>query len=214
MADLSLAELKAELARRKQEQSTGESPLSAGVIAAGKGLTDIGRVAQTGFNLLTGNDEAQAALDARKAEEAALFAPLAEEFPISTTVGEIVGETAAALPFGLGAGAAVVKGAGKASPLVQRLLSSGVGGIVEGGIVGAAEDQLAGGAIIGGGAALTAEILFPKISGVLKRVFRNPNIQIENIVQIADGTIKSTPQLDEALSQVGLKFDDITNQAV
>lgn len=214
MADLSLAELKAELARRKQEQSTGESPLSAGVIAVGKGATDIARVAQTGFNLLTGDDEAQAALDARKAEEAKLFAPLAEEFPKSTFVGEIVGETALALPFGVGAGAVAVKGASKASPLIQRLLSTGVGGAVEGGIVGAAEDQLAGGAIVGGGAGVAAELLFPKIGSVLKRVFRNPNIQIENIVQIADGTVKSTPQLDEALSQVGLNFDDITQQAV
>lgn len=214
MAKATLAELRAELARREQTETTGESPLSAALIATGKGVHDIGNVFKSGFNTITGDSEAQAELEARKAGDAKLFAPLSNEFPISTTIGEIAGETVAALPLGLGAGKLVAQGTKSLAPLAQRLLSSGAAGAVEGGLVAASEDQAAGGALVGGGVAVAAELLFPKIGSVLKRVFRNPNIQIENIVQVADGVPIPSQSLTDELAKVGLTFDDITAQAV
>jgi len=228
MAEISLEEAKAALARKRaakqvdaSQQSFGSpvddlNAMEAGLIATGKGMTDILRLGQEGFNKITGNEQAQAQLEAIKAREAESFGMLEEEFPISAGVGEFVGETAATLPLAMTGGGLAVKGASKViqNPLLQRLIGSGTGGAIEGGLVAATEDAGAEGAAFGGGAAITAELLLPRLAGVAKRVFKNPDIKIENIVEVAEGTFQPTAQFKEALDAVGMSLDDITQEAV
>jgi hypothetical protein len=221
-----LEELKAELARRDAKASAvviepinpaaDESVLSAGLISAGKGFSDILSLGERAFNAASGNDAANIELTKKRKREEELFKPLQTAFPTTTLIGEIAGESAAALPFGISAGGLAAGGAAKVltSQLAPRLIGSGVGGAVEGGIVGAVEDEAAGGAAVGGFAAVGAELLMPKLGGIIKKIFKNPDISIENIIQVDGGNLTPSVELDEALKNVGLSFDDITEQAV
>lgn len=98
-----------------------ESPLEAGLIAAGRGMTGIGRGAQRLFALATGDTEEADRLAQLSQSEEQVFQPLEERFPVSTFVGEVAGETAA-LPIG-GAGTGLA---------ARGLSAAGVGGLAGG----------------------------------------------------------------------------------
>lgn len=64
------------------------SPMQAGLIGAGRMMTQLGRGVQQGYYGLTSNQSAQDALKAKSDEEAALYKPLQEAHPLATALGE------------------------------------------------------------------------------------------------------------------------------
>jgi len=92
----------------------------AGLIAAGKGMTTIGRAGQQAVNFLTGDDASFQATKQKAQQEAETFRPLEELFPVSTFIGEVIGESAA-LPIG-----------GVGTGMINRGISSVVAGATSG----------------------------------------------------------------------------------
>jgi len=124
LAEKRKRELLAEKARREAliaQVPEDVGSLEAGLIAAGRGMTNIGRGAQNLISLVTGDEEGIEARQQRIRQESEALQPLLEKFPVSTTVGEVVGETAA-LPIG-GFGASLV---------TRGLTSAGAGGLAGG----------------------------------------------------------------------------------
>ena len=137
------------------EQAEEMSPIDAALVGAGKTFTDWGRSVKGGYLSLTGQDEEYEALQQRQADEARLYAPLAETHRGATLVGEMLPYLATA-PLGGGAGAAAgaargTAGAGRAlgmyageqaaigaglgalgAPVGENLTGAGLGGAISG----------------------------------------------------------------------------------
>ena len=116
--------------------------IQAGLIGTGRGFTNIGRGAQNLISLVTGDDEGISARKELSRQESETLEPLTEKFPISTTIGEVIGESAA-LPVG---------GFGKS--IVTRALSSAGAGGLAGGI----SESGRGGEDVGAVAAISAAL--------------------------------------------------------
>ena len=129
----------------RQEHSGGMTPLDAGLVSVGKGMTDMGRAASMGASKvgeMVGLVDAEQGLKSRadtreraRAEDAT-FQPLRDEFPIASTVGEGVGQ-AAAVPVAGPAG-----GVGRV--VVGTILGGLVGGSAEAGQGGSNSDIATG----------------------------------------------------------------------
>lgn len=159
--------------QRKQalEQLAAEQgPLDALAIATGKGMANIGRGAERLIASLAGDTEGQKELAERAKQAQAQFAPLAERFPVATTVGEVVGETAA-LPVGglggsLGVRAATSVGTGAiAGGLSEAGRGSDAGDITTTATLGAALGP------VGEAVGELASRQGPKVAAGVKRLF-------------------------------------------
>lgn len=167
-------------------------PLESFAIAAGRGLTDIGRA------IGLAEPEPEVVQQA--------FTGLEEQRPISQTVGRVVGQSAPFLPAGIAAG-------GIASIPARIAAGATVGGIegaaIERGTGGQDIAQAAGvGGLIAGG----AEALFPVLSrlggALVQRVTgRAPE------GALFDAAGQPSPQLQSALESSGLTVDDLGEQA-
>ena len=171
-----------------------QGPIEAGLIAAGRGLTTIGR----GLGIA----------DPESPLEKQAFQALEKESPIATTVGEIAGEAA---PFLLPGGAL-----GKVATIPGRVAAAGGLGALEGGLItkgkgGDISETLHGGGI-GGTVAGSIELALPVIGRIGGKIFRNvtgrsPQAPLLN----AQG--QPTQELTDALEKAGVSFDDLQGEA-
>lgn len=175
-----------------QELAEDIGPLQAFLIGAGKGFTTVGR----GLGLVEPAGEIE--------KEA--MAALKEERPYTTGAGKIVGEAAPFVPLGMGVGA--VPG------IATRALAGGAMGAVEAGLIEAGEERdILRGAGIGAGIGLSAEILFPVIGKLARKIFQ----KVKGVMPrgaMLDAAGKPTQELLEALETAGMSFDDLTEDAV
>ena len=176
-----------------KKQAEDLNPLESGMISAGRGLTKIGQF----FGIA--DDEDQTTTEA--------FKVLEEEHPISTTVGEIVGESAPFLVPGLGQGALAARLGGGA--IARGATAAGLGAL-EGGIVSAAnkQDGLTG-ALVGGSVGAGAEFLFPKIGKMFRRL---RGIEAPTNLITPNGAI--SPQFEKALFDEGLTLDNLVEASI
>ena len=171
-----------------------KSPLEAGLIAAGRGLTTVGR----GLGLV----------DPETPSERAAYERLEQEYPVSTTVGEAAGQAAPfMIPAGPLAGAATTAG---------RVAGTTLLGATEAGIIGRGEGlnlgeqlQAAG---IGGTVAGAMELAFPVIGRIGSKVFRRITGKAPEGAVI-DEAGNPSAEFVAALEESGQTFDDIVEQA-
>ena len=167
-------------------------PLQAFLIGTGKGFYNVGR----GLGLV----------DPAGQTETEAMAALKEERPYTAGAGEIVGEASPFLIPGMGAS--------NIASLPLRALASGVLGGVEGGVIskGVGSDVTAG-AGMGAGIAVGAEILFPVLGKLGRKIFQRVTGRMP-AGAVLDAAGKPTPELKEALDAAGMSFDDLTDDAV
>lgn len=195
-------------ARKRQAESVdpsaGVSRAEAALIGIGSGFVRAGRGIKGLFGYLTGDDEIKQEIKKAAAEQRQAMQPLKERYPIATGGGEIIGETAGALPFGMGGAAAGLKlGARYASPTLSRFAAAGLGGASEGALIGAAEGQAGTGAAIGGGAGVALEAALPRL-GRLFRKLKGRAITTNDV-----GTQDAIERLRADLQQSGAQPDEI-----
>lgn len=166
-------------------------PLQAFLIGAGKGFYNVGR----GLGLA--DPATQTEIEAMQA--------LKERRPYTTGAGEIVGEAAPFVP------AAVATGG--ISAIAPRVLGSAALGAAEGGIVarGTGGEAIEG-AGVGAGMAAGAEILFPVIGKLGRKIFQKATGRVPKGAML-DTAGRPTPELQEALDAAGMTFDDLTQDA-
>jgi len=179
-------------------------PLQAFVIGAGKGFYNIGR----GLGLA---DEADPT-------EKEAMAALERKHPVAVPVGEAVGESAPLLPLAAIPGGGLVTGAGRSiipalTSTAGRIGASGLIGGIEGGIIqrGKGEDVLAG-AGIGASVGMGAEILFPIIGKLGRKVFQRITGRAPAGAML-DAAGRPTAELSSALESAGMTFDDLSQDA-
>lgn len=227
--------IKAEVkARQDLEAITVEDDPAKGIGTAEAALISLGggtvkglRGIRTLFNLATGDDETVKQIRDTQREEDELLRSLKVRSPKATFGGEILGEVAATAPLGLGVGGLVAKqlgarlaGAGVSqltAQAVPRVTGAITGGALEGGAIGAIQDKTASTAALGGTIGGVAEVILPRIGKVLSKVFQRvfqPDDVARLVVQGADGTPTPSPELAQALDDVGLRFDDIAEEAI
>lgn len=147
----------------------GNPALEAGVIGAGKGFTDIGRLAKKAYAWAAGDEEELARLDAEKEREQRYFDEgVYQDHPIAATVGEVGAEFMATLPAGISSAAAAAKAVApvaKYAPRVDDYARAVAGGAGQGALWGATDDAALEGALLEGGAAAAGEYLVPKYIG-------------------------------------------------
>lgn len=208
-------EIDAEIARRQQQASMnvavnaeierrktvdqlpsvneGVNALQAAAIAAGRGFTNIGRA--------VGLAEPEDPVVTKAFEE------LKEERPISTTIGEIAGETA---PFLL-PGTAI----GAIASLPVRAAASAALGATEGGLIsrgqGADTEQQLTSAGVGGVIAGGFELALPRISRIGRQAFRRI-LGRDPAGPIIDAAGNPTDEFIDVLRQEGRSFDDVVTQ--
>ncbi len=188
--------------QRTFEEAAGEiGPLGAGVASAGRGLVKIGRA--------LGLSNISDVFAPEPEEQALLFKKLGEQRPISTTVGEALGESAPFAPI-----AGPISGVARTG--VRAALSAGLGA-AEGSLIrrgeGAkGEEQLVG---AGKGAAIagTLELLMPVIGRIGRKVIKRVGGKTpKGAVISAEGV--PTPELKTALDETGLTVDDLSDAAL
>lgn len=166
-------------------------PLESFLIGAGEGMYNVGR----GIGL------AQPATDAEKAAMEALK----EQRPISSTIGQITGEVA---PFLIPGTAAA-----RVPSLLGRAAASGTIGATEGGIISAGrEGDVEEGILIGGGIGMGAELLFPVLGKLGRKIFSTVTGRPPRGAML-DATGSPTQELQEALNASGLTFDELRAEA-
>lgn len=186
-----------EAALNTQLQALEQTPLEAAAIAAGRGVTTIGR-----------------ALGLAEPEDAATteaFEALQEESPIATTVGEIAGESAPFLLPGLGA-ARVAQGLGAAG----RAATAGALGATEAATIargrgGSLDEQIMAGGL-GGAAASALDLVLPRIGRLGGRIFRKVTGRAPD-GPLVDAAGNPSQEFLEALDQSGQTFDDVVATA-
>jgi hypothetical protein len=177
-----------------QDLASEQGPLDAALISAGRGLTNVGR----GLGLIDEEDPTTKAA----------ITELQEQRPISTTVGEILGETA---PFLLPGGAIA-----KFGTIPGRVAAAGSVGALEGNILargrGADETQALQAAGIGGGVASALELAFPVIGRIGGKIFRNVTGR-QPKTPLFNNQGEPSQEFIRALDKAGLSFDDVTAEA-
>ncbi len=187
-------------------------PGQAALIATGKGMTTMGRAADQLYNVFSGDDASFEETKARALQEKAQFKPLEEQYPKSTFVGEVAGETAA-MPFGgLGTGKLI-------RYLTSVLTGAGAGAATE---VGQGDDiglNTVIGAIAGpageGIGDLVSKFGTPIIDGV-KRIFQNKGITNVNSYISPEGNITAAGEdllnkLDVTPEEFQAAFGNLTD---
>lgn len=173
----------------QQAKETGAGEALA--ISVGKGLTDIGRG--------TGLVDPPGDLERRG------FEALKEERPITTGVGEIIGQTVPFLPLGVAAGGI--------NSMTGRVLASGAVGATEAGVIAnAQEDDVGKAAGFGGAIAGSMELLFPVIGRVFNKVYRGIRGREPDAgLLMKDGT--PSPEMEKVMAESGLTIEDIVSAA-
>ena len=169
--------------------------LTAGLISAGRGLTDLAR--GTGF------------ADQESPGVKAQFEKLGEEFPVASVVGEVAGQTAPFLLPGAGLGAIT-----KLTPRVAAALGLGV---TEGGILANARGETLEDTIksagVGGLVASGLELAVPIVGRLGGAVLRRVTGKAPEGA-LLDEAGKPTQELLDGLDKAGIEFEDLTTRAI
>jgi hypothetical protein len=175
-----------------KETAQEVGPLQSFLIGTGKGFYNIGR----GLGVAEKETEFE--------KEA--FKGLEEERPYTTMAGEITGEAAPFLIPGAGAG--------RIASTVPRILASGGLGALEGGLIerGKGGDVFEG-TTMGGSIGLGAEILFPVLGKLGRKIIQRVSGKVPKGA-VLDAAGRPTKELADALSVVGMSFDDLGDDAV
>lgn len=183
-----------ERVRLAEEQASEQGPFGAAAVAMGRGLTTIGRA--------VGLAEPESPFVTKSFEE------LQRQHPISTTIGEVVGE---ALPF-LPAGVA----AGGIKALAPRVLASAGLGATESAAIsrGRGEDvqEQARAAGFGGAVAGAIESVLPIIGRLGSALVRKVTGRAP-VSELITPSGVPTPELQSALDSSGLTIDDLGEKA-
>jgi hypothetical protein len=173
------------------EMAADIGPLEAALIGTGKGFMDVAR----GIGLA----------DEPAPEDVAGYAALEEARPYTTGAGEIVGQAAPFVP------AAVATGG--VAGIAGRTALTGALGAAEGAIIaeGTGGDTLAG-AGIGGGVAVGAELLFPVVGRMGRKIVQKVTGKLPSGA-VLDASGRPTAELSKALQEAGISFDDLTQDA-
>lgn len=190
------ADVLASLPEGQREIIENLSPLDAFMIGMGKGFTDIGR----GVGIV----------DQATESERQSFEALQQYEPTATGGGEILGQAAPFVPVGIGAGAIPVT-----STLGRAAVTGGLGA-TEGAIIARGEGREAGevaaAAGLGGAVASALELGLPVIGRVggklIRKVTGKPP---KGSVVTKEGL--PTSELQNALDELGVKYDDLVNEA-
>ena len=195
-----LAESQANISRQIAEESDAFLP------SVGRGLQTVGRGVRSGWASLTGDEEAKQRIIDEAAQEAKLFEPLEEAAPITTTAGEVVGES---LPF-LAAGPFMP---GAAAGVIPRVAAATGLGAAEGATIQAGQGKAAlPGAGVGGLAGGVAELVLPKLMRVGGSLVRKATGKAPRRPPIdADGRISD--ELSDAMSALGVQREDLERYA-
>lgn len=185
--------------QRRQEQAAELGPLQAGLVAAGRGLTSIGR----GLGIAEPEDPATTRA----------FQELQAQQPIATTVGEVAGETAPFLLPGLGqAGLAARLGGGVlARGGTAAALGATEAGLIARGTGGTGEEQAIAGTL-GGVIAGGLELALPVIGRLGGKIIRNLTGNAPS-APVIDAAGNPSPEFLEALQASGQTFDDVVGEA-
>lgn len=160
-------------------------------IGTGQGLTTVGR----GVGIVDPATETE-----RRGMEA-----LREERPYSTGAGEIVGESLPFIPL------AVATGGIASAPV--RLAAAAGAGATEGGIIAKGlQEDVGKGVAIGAGVEVGAEVLFPVIGRIGGRLFKKITGKAP-VGAMLDAAGKPSQELQGALDQAGLKYEDLVTDA-
>ena len=188
-----------ELQMRLQAQAAELSPLEAGLVATGRGFTNIAR----GLGLAEPETPT-----VRRGIEA-----LQEEQPVATTVGEIVGETAPFLLPGLGqAGVAARLGGGAlARGGTAATLGALEGAIIARGKGATTEEQLISGTL-GGTIAGTLELAFPVVGRIGSKIVKRFKGSAPS-APVIDAAGNPSQEFLQALEASGQTFDDVVGEA-
>lgn len=164
----------------------------AGAIAAGRGLTKLG--------------EAVGLAEPEDPAVTAAFEALQKERPISTGVGEAVGQAAPFLLPGVGIGAI--------PSFAGRIVAATGLGLTEGGLIAKSrgEDVLPS-AGVGGAIAGTFEAVFPIIGRLGGNLIRRVTGRAARGA-VLDAAGRPSAELKQALDKVGVSFDDLTDTAI
>jgi len=170
------------------------TPIEAGFIGAGRGLTTIGR--------------AVGIADKETASQKARFQELKETRPVSTTIGEIAGESAPFLVPATGAAALTGRAA--------QVAGTAALGALEGGLIARGKGEDIGkqflSAGIGGTVAGALELAIPVIGRIGGKAVRRVLGKAPDGAVI-DAAGNPSDELLDALSETGQTFDDIVKEA-
>lgn len=188
-------DMEAERLKNREALNAEYGPVDSALVAAGRGMTTIGRA----FGLA----------EPEHPVTTKAFGHLEEKHPVATTVGEIGGEAA---PFLLpGAFVSAIPRIG------ARIAASGLLGAVEGGAIiegkGGSFEEVATGAGVGGAVAGTAEVVLPVLGRLVSKVFRRiTGKQPDGPLLTSSG--QPTPEFQHVLEQAGTSFDELTDEAI
>lgn len=186
-------------ARRQAINEIAEDvgPLQSFMIGVGKGFYNVGR----GIGIL----------DPAEPEEIAAMEALNKKRPYTAGAGEIIGESTPFLPLGAGFSRLATKIAGSA--ILPLLAAAGLTGAIEGGITqkGKGQDPTEG-AILGATISAGVELLIPIIGKLGRKIVQKVKGRVNGAMLDAAG--RPTPELQEALTEAGLTFDDLTEDAL
>ena len=193
--DEPIEESSSEFIQQRANPNRGRTPLEAFAIAAGRGMTNLGR----GIGLVSPENP----------RTTSSFQQLQNAYPAATTTGEIAGEVAPFLLPGVGVSGIAPQGV--------RVVASGLLGALEGAMIargkGAnATDTLQTGAI-SGIAAGSMEALFPIASRLAGQLYRRVR-GAEPRGPLFDRSGNPTPELGEILDETGVTLDALSDRAI
>lgn len=189
---------KEDKAKLLKELAESKSGFDKFLIATGKGLTDVGRGVQNLFGANKQPDQT----------EAEAFEALRQTAPFTVGAGEIVGQAAPFVPAALGAAALTASAGAVPTVLGQAAVGGLEGATIAKGTDGDVASAAGTGAIIAGG--------IEAISPVLGRISRQFYQQLTGQApkgMLVDPSGRPTPEMQQALQQAGMSWQDLTNQA-
>lgn len=192
------AKRKARTVGAMREVAAAEPWWSKLLISTGKGMTDVGRGVQ---NLLGANI---------KPSESEMMANQAmqEEAPVLSTVGEVIGQAAPFAPLALGSAALTAGRSLGAKVLGQAAVGATEGATIAKGTGGDVGTAAGTGAVIAGG----VEALNPVLGRIGRQVYQRITGKAPTGV-LVDPTGAPTPEMQQALDQAGLNWQELTAQA-
>jgi hypothetical protein len=194
------AQVEAERQRLRTQIASDVGPIEAALIGVGRGVTTIGRA----FGLA----------EPEEADITESFAELERQRPISTTVGEIAGQSAPFLIPGLGAPAAATRlgGGALARAGVAGALGAAEGAAIARGEGGGLDETLFAGGV-GGTTASALELALPVIGRIGGRIVRKALGKVPTGA-VVDEAGRPSAEFLEALQKEGLTFDDVAQEAI
>lgn len=168
------------------------------LISTGKGFSDIGRGVQNALGANIKPDETE-----KMAWEA-----LQKESPVLSTIGEVVGQAAPFAPLSLGAAAATAGRSLGAKALGQAAVGATEGATIAKGTDGDVGSSAGVGAAIAGG----VEAISPVLGRISRQVYQRVTGRTPAGV-LVDPSGAPTPEMQQALDQAGLSWQELTAQA-